>query len=77
MRLCFILKVPKHNAYCEPRSVSDRKRCINENTSVLFMKAISLTPIHIDTGKQQQSMLSMAGFMRNYKKNSCEQKQDI
>ncbi len=26
------------------RSVSVRKRCINENTSVLFMKAISLTP---------------------------------
>ncbi len=28
----------------ESRSVSVRKRCINENTSVLFMKAISLTP---------------------------------
>ncbi len=28
----------------ESRSVSIRKRCINENTSVLFMKAISLTP---------------------------------
>ncbi len=28
----------------ESRSVSVRKRCINENTSALFMKAISLTP---------------------------------
>uniref|UniRef100_A0A673IYN1 Reverse transcriptase domain-containing protein n=1 Tax=Sinocyclocheilus rhinocerous TaxID=307959 RepID=A0A673IYN1_9TELE len=28
----------------ESRSVSVRKRCINENTSVLFMEAISLTP---------------------------------
>ncbi len=28
----------------ESRSVSVRKRCINENTSVLFMKGISLTP---------------------------------
>ncbi len=28
----------------ESRSVSVRKRCINENTSVLFMKAMSLTP---------------------------------
>ncbi len=28
----------------ESRSVSVRKRCINENTSVLFMKEISLTP---------------------------------
>ncbi len=28
----------------ESRSVSVRKRCINENTSVLFMKSISLTP---------------------------------
>ncbi len=27
----------------ESRSVSVRKRCINENTSVLFMEAISLT----------------------------------
>ncbi len=34
----------------ESRSVSVRKRCINENTSVLFMKAISLTPsISADT----------------------------
>ncbi len=28
----------------ESRSVSVRKRCINENNSALFMKAISLTP---------------------------------
>ncbi len=28
----------------ESRSISVRKRCINENTSVLFMKTISLTP---------------------------------
>ncbi len=28
----------------ESRSVSVRKRCINKNTSVLFMEAISLTP---------------------------------
>ncbi len=28
----------------ESKSVSVRKRCINENTSALFMKAISLTP---------------------------------
>ncbi len=28
----------------ESRSVSVRKRCINENTSAPFMKAISLTP---------------------------------
>ncbi len=28
----------------ESRSVSVRKRCINENTSALFMEAISLTP---------------------------------
>ncbi len=28
----------------ESRSVSVRKRCINENTSAIFMKAISLTP---------------------------------
>ncbi len=28
----------------ESRSVSVRKRCINENTSALFMKATSLTP---------------------------------
>ncbi len=28
----------------ESRSVSVRKRCINKNTSALFMKAISLTP---------------------------------
>ncbi len=28
----------------ESRSVSVRKRCINEKTSALFMKAISLTP---------------------------------
>ncbi len=28
----------------ESRSVSIRKRCINENTSVLFMEAISSTP---------------------------------
>ncbi len=28
----------------ESRSVSVRKRCINENTSVLFMEAISSTP---------------------------------
>ncbi len=28
----------------ESRSVSVRKRCINLNTSALFMKAISLTP---------------------------------
>ncbi len=32
------------SATTESRSVSVRKRCINENTSVLFMKAISLTP---------------------------------
>ncbi len=32
------------SATTEPRSVSVRKRCINENTSVLFMKAVSLTP---------------------------------
>ncbi len=29
----------------ESRFVSVRKRCINENTSELFMKTISLTPI--------------------------------
>ncbi|XP_051996155.1 uncharacterized protein LOC127653511 [Xyrauchen texanus] len=28
----------------EARSVSVKKRCLNENTSVLFMKAVSLTP---------------------------------
>ncbi len=28
----------------ESRSVSVRKKCINENTSALFMKAVSLTP---------------------------------
>ncbi len=34
----------------ESRSVSVRKRCINENISALFMKAISLTPsISADT----------------------------
>ncbi len=33
----------------EYRSVSVRKRCINENTSVLFMKAISLTPSILQT----------------------------
>ncbi len=32
------------SATTESRSVSVRKRFINENTSVLFMKAISLTP---------------------------------
>ncbi len=32
------------SATTESRSVSVRKRCINENTSVLFMKAVSLTP---------------------------------
>ncbi len=32
------------SATTESRSVSVRKRCINENTSALFMKAISLTP---------------------------------
>ncbi len=31
------------SATTESRSVSVRKRCINENTSALFMKAISLT----------------------------------
>ncbi len=30
--------------FTKSRSVSVRKRCINENTSVLFMKAIFLTP---------------------------------
>ncbi len=32
------------SATTESRSVSVRKRCINENTSALFMEAISLTP---------------------------------
>ena len=32
------------SASTESRSVSVRRRCINENTSVLFMEAISLTP---------------------------------
>ena len=32
------------SATTESRSVSVRKRCINKNTSVLFMEAISLTP---------------------------------
>ncbi len=35
----------------ESRSVSVRKRCINENTSALFMKTISSTPsISADSG---------------------------
>ncbi len=32
------------SAITESRSVSVRKRCINENTSVLLMEVISLTP---------------------------------
>ncbi len=51
----FIKDVALYNHFCiffdilisvstESRSVSVRKRCINENTSALIMKAISLTP---------------------------------
>ncbi len=40
---CVIFKI-MISAITESRSVSVRKRCINENTSVLLMEVISLTP---------------------------------
>ena len=41
--LCILFDI-LNSATTESRSVSVRKICINENTSVLFMEAISLTP---------------------------------
>ncbi len=48
---CLIIMHALYTVFCtlispttESRSVSVRKRCINENTSVLFLKAISSAP---------------------------------